>query len=70
MGYLRVRDQSEYDGNPQVGVVSTKYMFLYAEGEETATPTPGSASGGGGGCNLGFFPLAFLLALPLMLLKK
>ena len=70
IGYLRVRDQSEYDGNPQVGVVSAKYLFLYADGVETATPTPGSASGGGGGCNLGFFPLAFLLALPLMLLKK
>ena len=70
VGYLRVRDQSEYDGNPQVGVVSTKYMFLYADGVETATPTPGSASGGGGGCNLGFFPMALLLALPLMLLKK
>ena len=66
VGYLRVRDQSEYDGNPQVGVVSTKYMFLYADGVETATPT----SGGGGGCNLGFFPMALLLALPLMLLKK
>ena len=70
VGYLRVRDQSEYDGNPQVGVVSTKYLFLYADGAETATPTPGSASGGGGGCGLGFFPLALLLALPLMLLKK
>ena len=61
-GYLQVRDQSEYDGNPQVGVVSTKYMFLYADGVETATPTPGSltptgsASGGGGGCSLDFSP--------------
>ena len=71
MGYLQVRDQSEYDGNPQVGVVSTKYMFLYADGYE-GTPAPtGTASGGGsGGCSLGFFPLALLLALPLMLLKK
>ncbi len=70
VGYLRVRDQSEYDGNPQVGVVSAKYLFLYADGAETATPTPGGGSGGGGGCGLGFFPMALLLALPLMLLKK
>ncbi len=76
VGYLQVRDQSEYDGNPQVGMVSTKYMFLYADGYEGTpapeSPTPtGTASGGGtGGCSLGFFPLALLLALPLVLLKK
>ena len=76
MGYLRIRDQSEYDGNPEEGVVSTKYMFLYADGyegtpaPESPTPTGSASGGGGGGCSLGFFPLALLLALPLMLLKK
>ena len=76
VGYLQVRDQSEYDGNPRAGVVSTKYMFLYADGyegtpaPENPTPTGSASGGGGGGCGLGFFPLALLLALPLMLLKK
>ena len=39
-------------------------------GTPAPTFSPRPLQGDGGGCALGFFPLALLLALPLMLLKK
>ena len=71
--FLQITDQSMYDANRKAGVISVEYVFLYGDATLKGTPSPtGSASGGGsgGGCSLGFFPLALLLALPLMLLKK
>jgi len=72
VGNLIIEDQSEFDGDPNPGSVSVEYVVGYGDVTLQESPTSIPTSGGGGGCGLGLsiMPLAVLLGLPLMLLRK